>query len=186
MSKKTAHMVYGCPFVHKIYQTYTYTYRVAHANLPAGICFKILANLQILNSHRHSNSTCAINKDYHFFFFFLDEPTAHKRVITKEDDIFAFGTLIFEIFGGFLPFPGIPASEICKEIRCGRIDDQLKNFPGKTEKLKRVIQACWHYKPNQRIALSKLVANFTPGNCLVRRHSTSEPQLDQILSKLKK
>ena len=123
---------------------------------------------------------------FEIFSLSIADDLIHSRPVTKEDDIFAFGTLIFEIFGGFLPFPGLPTSEICKEIQRGRIHDQLKNFPGKTEKLKRVIQACWIYQANQRIPLSRLAANFTPGNYLVRRHSTSEPQLDQILNKNKK
>ena len=104
-----------------------------------------------------------------------------NRAVTKEDDIFAFGTLIYEIFGGILPFSksGLSNTEISNQIKDGRIHDQLKHFPGKTEKLKRVIQSCWHYQANHRIALERLVANFTPGNCLVRRHSSSEPKLDQ-------
>ena len=96
------------------------------------------------------------------------------------------GTLIFEIFAGFLPFDNEPQplslSDICQKIEWDRIHDQLKNFPSnKAEKLKRVISACWHFQKHQRISLSELTANFTPGNCLVRRHSISEPQLDKIL-----
>jgi len=109
--------------------------------------------------------------------------------ITKEDDIFAFGTLIFEIFAGFLPFDNEkPKSslslltDISQKIKCDQIHDQLRNFPSnKAEKLKRVISACWHSQKHHRISLSELTANFTPGNCLVRRHSISEPQLDKIL-----
>lgn len=120
------------------------------------------------------------------FFLNLSTPLSDdimttNRPVTKEDDIFAFGTLIYEIFGGILPFSksGLSNTEISNQIRNGRIHDQLRQFPGKTEKLKRVIQSCWHYQANQRIALERLVANFTPGNCLVRRHSSSEPKLDQ-------
>ena len=100
------------------------------------------------------------------------------------------GTLIFEIFAGFLPFdnekPKSTLSSstdiICQKIKNNQIHDQLKNFPSnKAEKLKRVISACWHSQNHQRISLSELTANFTPGNCLVRRHSISEPQLDKIL-----
>ena len=120
-------------------------------------------------------------------FIFSDENTSIQ--ITKEDDIFAFGTLIFEIFAGFLPFDNEKpksslslSTDISQKIKCDQIHDQLRNFPSnKAEKLKRVISACWHSQKHHRISLSELTANFTPGNCLVRRHSISEPQLDKIL-----
>ena len=135
---------------------------------------------------RNSMGAISVSRKWRNFFLNLSTPLSDdimttNRPVTKEDDIFAFGTLIYEIFGGILPFSksGLSNTEISNQIRNGRIHDQLRQFPGKTEKLKRVIQSCWHYQANQRIALERLVANFTPGNCLVRRHSSSEPKLDQ-------
>ena len=97
---------------------------------------------------------------------------------TKADDIFAFGTLNFEIFSGKLPFNG-SNSRASFEIQSGRISSTLESFPC-TEKLKRIIHACWLYNPQKRPHMSQLIHNFQPGSCLVRRHSTSEPKLDQI------
>ena len=91
---------------------------------------------------------------------------------SKSDDIFAFGTLIFELFGG-----KCPVSE--GEIRSGQISKYLESFPF-TEKLKRIIGSCWNYEPYGRIPIHQLIHHFQPGSCLVRRHSTSEPRLDQL------
>ena len=95
---------------------------------------------------------------------------------TKTDDVFAFGTLNFEIFSGKLPFNG-SNSKASLAIRSNQIHSTLENFP---EKLKRVIFACWQYQPQKRPQISQLIHNFQPGSCLVRRHSTSEPRLDQV------
>ena len=99
----------------------------------------------------------------------------HSSNPTKADDVFAFGTLIFEIFGGTM----IPDTVAAREIRAGQIQKQLEKFPC-TEKLKRIIQNCWNFEPYGRLPISQLVHNFQPGSCLVRRHSTSEPRLDQF------
>lgn len=107
----------------------------------------------------------------------LQDPE-HPR---KTDDVFAFGTLIFEIFSGRLPLDGsgLTSEEIKKEIQNGNITKALVKFPC-TEKLKQVIQACWQFEPSHRTSIAQLISNFQPGSCLVRRHSTSEPRLDQL------
>ena len=97
----------------------------------------------------------------------------------RTDDVFAFGTLLFEIFSGKLPFDGSNSEETRKEIEAGKINLAFKSFPC-TEKLKQVIQACWKFEPSHRFSIAQLVHNFQPGSCLVRRHSTSEPRLDQL------
>jgi hypothetical protein len=71
------------------------------------------------------------------------------------------------------------SEEIRKEIQNGNIAKALVKFPC-TEKLKQVIQACWQFEPSHRTSIAQLISNFQPGSCLVRRHSTSEPRLDQL------
>ena len=97
---------------------------------------------------------------------------------SKADDIFAFGTLIYEIFSGHLPFQG-SNSTAAREIKADRIQLSLNQFQC-TEKLRRIIHVCWQFEAFQRPPISQLIHNFQPGSCLVRRHSTSEPRLDQL------
>lgn len=97
---------------------------------------------------------------------------------TIADDIFAFGTLIFEIFSGKLPFNG-SHSVVKKEILANQIHSALDSFPC-TNRLKKVIQVCWQFQACHRLPISAIRHNFAPGSCLVRRHSSSEPRLDQL------
>ena len=92
----------------------------------------------------------------------------------KSDDIFAFGTLIFELFGG--QWTTLNKDDFSA---AGLMAKQLETFPC-TEKLKRIIQSCWHYEPYGRTPIHQIIHHFQPGSCLVRRHSISEPRLDQI------
>lgn len=104
---------------------------------------------------------------------------AERISSTKADDVFAFGTLLYEIFHGRLPLENESDEVIEREILSGRIPRQLKHIEC-TDKLKKLIQSCWEYDPSRRPSILEMVAHFQPGSCLLRRHSTSEPRLDQL------
>jgi hypothetical protein len=98
---------------------------------------------------------------------------------TSGDDVFAFGTLLFEIFSGRLPMAGESDVIVANRIRCGALPNQLRQLDC-TDKLKRLIHRCWNHVEELRPRILHLVQHFQPGSCLLRRHSTSEPRLDQM------
>jgi serine/threonine protein kinase len=98
----------------------------------------------------------------------------------KADDVFAFGTLLFELFGSRLPLAGESEQVVAARIRSGTLPRCLSALPV-AEKLKKLIQRCWDYESRRRPPFSQMVPHLTPGGCLLsRRHSTSESSgLDQ-------
>ena len=115
----------------------------------------------------------------------LDLPIPHyMRGKTQADDVFAFGTLLFELFSGHLPFSTNAGSsydlEIVEKILNGNMPQCLKVLDACiTEKLKRLIHHCWSYEECRRPTIGQILPHFEPGSCLLRRHSTSEPRLNQ-------
>ena len=97
----------------------------------------------------------------------------------QTDDVFAFGTLLFELFSGKLPLEGDSEDVVAAKIRAGSLPRSLLGL-GCTERLKRLIQRCWDYEAGRRPTFAQMVPHFSPGSCLLRRHSTSEPRLDQV------
>lgn len=97
----------------------------------------------------------------------------------KSDDVFAFGTLLFHLFSSRLPLAEESQAVVAAKIRAGNLPRSLGAIQC-TERLKRLIQRCWDYESSRRPTFAQMVPHFAPGNCLLRRHSTSEPGLDQI------
>ena len=97
----------------------------------------------------------------------------------KSDDVFAFGTLLYQLFSARLPLEEDSQDMIAAKIRAGNLPRSLGAIQC-TERLKRLIQRCWDYESSRRPTFAQMVPHFAPGNCLLRRHSTSEPGLDQI------
>ena len=96
------------------------------------------------------------------------------------DDVFAFGTLLFELFSSRLPLYGESEEVIAAKIRAGSLPRALAELHC-TDKLKKLIQRCWDYESSRRPTFGQMVSHFAPGACLLRRHSTSEPRLDQMV-----
>ena len=61
---------------------------------------------------------------------------------TSGDDVFAFGTLLYEIFSGRLPMAGESDVIIANRIRCGAMPNQLRNLVSRVRIVfrKRVIE----------------------------------------------
>ena len=106
-------------------------------------------------------------------------PAAEHRGESESDDVFAFGTLLYELFAGRAPLAGVPEDVAAARIRAGSLPRSLAALEA-TDKLKRLIQRCWDYDAARRPPFAQMVPHFAPGTCLLRRHSTSEPRLDQI------
>lgn len=78
------------------------------------------------------------------------------------DDIFAFGTLLFELFSGKLPFANENEITIANKIRSGHLPNQLRHIDC-TDKLKKLIHRCWNHVEEMRPRILYLVQFFHPG-----------------------
>ncbi len=116
---------------------------------------------------------------------------------TTADDIFAFGTLLYELFAGHLPLVGEDATVVAAKIRSGSLPRSLDDLrgcaagagaganmasSGGLEKLRRLISRCWDYDAARRPSFSQMAPHLAPPGMglMKRRHSTSEPRLDQL------
>lgn len=97
----------------------------------------------------------------------------------KADDIFAFGTLLFELFSCQLPFRCEQENVKAAKIRAGNLPQSLVHVHC-TDRLKRLIQKCWDYDEKRRPSFAQMAPHFSPGSGILRRHSSSEPRLDQM------
>ncbi|XP_059081900.1 tyrosine-protein kinase receptor TYRO3-like [Tigriopus californicus] len=97
----------------------------------------------------------------------------------KADDIFAFGTLLFELFSCQLPLRCEQENVRAAKIRAGNLPESLVHVHC-TDRLKRLIQKCWDYDEKRRPSFAQMAPHFSPGSGILRRHSSSEPRLDQM------
>jgi len=71
-----------------------------------------------------------------------------RRLYSSKSDVFSFGTLLYEIFVGRLPWDGRDNVEVMFEVCSGgRMDLQSAQLPGG---LRELIEACWAQEPSDR------------------------------------
>ncbi|CAM1293701.1 Uncharacterised protein g815 [Pycnogonum litorale] len=93
---------------------------------------------------------------------------------TKESDIFAFGTVLYELVAECWPFRGQHVHSIIWQVSSGHTQDvsHLKCPMG----LKSLILKCWDQKPQSRPPFSQTVKLLMENVTLHKRHSSSEPE----------
>ena len=98
-----------------------------------------------------------------------------NTIKTKEGDIFAFGTLMYELSTGRLPLTSLQSAVIS-----GREAELLQSEPLNSN-LCGLIRKCWLRDPEERLTFLRLNRRLQPGNCISKKQSSSEPRnLDQI------
>lgn len=109
-----------------------------------------------------------------------------RREFTREDDSYAFGTILFELAAGKYPF----SSESRESIiwRIGRGEKDLSGLQSlKTNNIfasgaiRNLINKCWSSKPNQRPSFDYILRQLQQesSNCLrsiIKQFSCSEPE----------
>ena len=104
----------------------------------------------------------------------LDGKKANS-VKTKEGDIFSFGTLMFQLATGRLPFESLPAQSLqARVVRGGQTE--LLQSQALNSNLSTLIRKCWLTDPTNRLTFLSLTRLLQPGNCISKNHSSSEPK----------
>lgn len=93
---------------------------------------------------------------------------------TVYTDVFAFGTLLYELFTGQFPFRGLRLEEILYQVCCGRTQ-VLINMCCNTV-LKVLIERCWSANPQERPPFSDINHELQHKTGLHKRHSSSQPE----------
>ena len=112
-------------------------------------------------------------------------PLPMLRGSAASDDVFAFGTLLFELFSSRLPLADGPEGDderaVAARIASGSLPRALSGLQCTTERLRKLIQGCWAFDAARRPSFAQMARHhFVPGYCLLRRQSTSEPRMDQV------
>nr|XP_042898609.1 kinase suppressor of Ras 1 isoform X2 [Parasteatoda tepidariorum] len=94
---------------------------------------------------------------------------------TQESDIFAFGSLLYELLAERFAFQEQPPHAVIYQISIGRIAP-LHNFRF-INGLKDLIKRCWSWKTEKRPPFSEIVHILQENVSHHRRHSCSEPDL---------
>ncbi|KAK6188544.1 hypothetical protein SNE40_004701 [Patella caerulea] len=100
---------------------------------------------------------------------------------SKETDIFAFGTVMYEIFAGQYPFEDVDPMTLIWQV-CGGRRQQLDNIRCTTP-LKKLMNGCWCQEPFHRPEFSELSKQLLKNFPLHKRHSSSEPERLHTLGK---
>ena len=77
-----------------------------------------------------------------------------KRSYSHKVDVFAFGTLLWEIFAREIPFEGQENTDIMKKV--------VKNEPLKKVEysIQSIVEACRALNPNERPELAEILEQF--------------------------
>lgn len=93
---------------------------------------------------------------------------------TKESDVYAFGTLLFEILSNKYPYQKLETDQIIWKIGNG-IHESVEQLKCDSI-LKSLLSRCWSPTPEKRPAFSLIVKNLQENVSLHKRHSSSEPE----------
>ncbi|XP_076350130.1 uncharacterized protein LOC143246829 isoform X2 [Tachypleus tridentatus] len=93
---------------------------------------------------------------------------------TKEMDIFAFGSIVYELLAECFPFSQIPPHAIIWLIASGR-RQCLSNLKY-TNGLKSLILECWSHASSDRPDVTYIIKELQESISLHKRHSSSEPE----------
>ncbi|KFM71299.1 Kinase suppressor of Ras 2, partial [Stegodyphus mimosarum] len=104
----------------------------------------------------------------------IDPPRIYTaKPCTQESDIFAFGSLLFELLAERFAFHDQPPHALVWQVSSGKTAP-LHNFRF-INGLKTLIKRCWSRKPEQRPPFSEIVHILQENVSHHRRHSCSEP-----------
>ncbi|GAB6022451.1 hypothetical protein CHUAL_006563 [Chamberlinius hualienensis] len=93
---------------------------------------------------------------------------------TKSSDVFAFGTVLYELFAEQWPFQGQVSHCIMWQVGNGHIQS-LKNIKC-SHGIKNLLSQCWSSEANCRPNFHQILKVVQENVLLHRRHSTSEPE----------
>ncbi|XP_054706754.1 dual specificity protein kinase splB-like [Uloborus diversus] len=104
----------------------------------------------------------------------IDPPGIYStKPHTQSTDIFAFGSLLFELLAERFAFHDLPPHALIWQVSSGRTAS-LHNFRF-INGLKTLIKRCWSLNPEQRPPFSEIVHILQENVSHHRRHSCSEP-----------
>ncbi|XP_025078176.1 kinase suppressor of Ras 2-like isoform X2 [Pomacea canaliculata] len=97
-----------------------------------------------------------------------------KSAPSPESDVFAFGTIMYEVLGGSYPYPGFPPESIIWSVCSGH--RQNLSHVNCTLPLKTLIEECWSQEPLYRPDFPELSKELHKNSPQYKRHSSSEPE----------
>lgn len=106
----------------------------------------------------------------------VDPPVLYTTAeYTKESDVFAFGTIVYELVTWRYPFFGQPPEIIVWKIctnQCQQVDS-IKS----ARAVKRLMDICWSFDATDRPSFSDISRDLNRTISLHKRHSISEPDI---------
>lgn len=93
---------------------------------------------------------------------------------TQETDVFAFGTLLYELFTEQFPFSGSSVETLIWRVCKGR-PPKLAHLNCNSA-LKVLIERCWSHQPNNRPSFSEINQELQQKTGLHKCHSSSQPE----------
>ncbi|XP_072038094.1 uncharacterized protein [Amphiura filiformis] len=92
-----------------------------------------------------------------------------------ESDVFAFGTILYELLSGSWPFATIPSHGVIYQVCTGKRTSlsKIKCVPS----LKHLVKDCWTHDKTSRPTFAEIVDELQQNSALVNmKHSLSEPE----------
>ncbi|VDI79462.1 kinase suppressor of Ras 1-like [Mytilus galloprovincialis] len=106
----------------------------------------------------------------------IDPPIIYmKAECTKESDVFAFGTIVYELVTWRYPFFGQLPESIIWRICTNQYEeiDKIKS----AKAMKRLMELCWSFDPGDRPSFANISKDLNRTISLHKRHSISEPDI---------
>lgn len=98
-----------------------------------------------------------------------------KNEYTQESDVYAFGTILFEMSAYKFPFERLTVESIVWRVGSGE-SETVHKVPC-SESLRQLMNSCWNQNPARRLSFPIIHRFLTQGNfSLQRRFSSSEPE----------
>ncbi|XP_074651324.1 uncharacterized protein LOC141906061 isoform X2 [Tubulanus polymorphus] len=102
------------------------------------------------------------------------ETLMSRQMFTTSTDVFAFGTLLYEVMAAHYPFHGVHPECIIWQICKGK-RQSLKHVRC-TSTIRNVIRDCWSPQPLDRPNFTAINRDLNMNGALHKRHSSSEPE----------
>ncbi|XP_022249006.1 kinase suppressor of Ras 1-like isoform X2 [Limulus polyphemus] len=105
----------------------------------------------------------------------IEPPKVYSTMpYTQEADIFAFGSILYELFAEEFPFSHLSPHSVIWLVASGR-RQCLSNLKC-TSGLKSLILECWSHSPSDRPGVVYIIKQLQESVSLHKRHSSSEPE----------
>ncbi|RUS72134.1 hypothetical protein EGW08_020107 [Elysia chlorotica] len=101
---------------------------------------------------------------------------------SSESDVYAFGTIMFEVLSGQFPFHGMSPEKIIWQV-CANQRHALFTFKCSLA-IKTLIEDCWAHEPLYRPEFRELFKDLQRHSPLHKKHSSSEPRLNKSIDLL--